>query len=267
MTVRAILTVEPSPKPCEEARMTIQYHITAQGHRIAYQHQPGSSPGVLFCGGFRSDMTSGKATALAAWCAEHGVAFTRFDYFAHGKSDGAFEDFTIGGAIACALEMLDHVATGDQIVVGSSMGGWIALHAALERKGQVRGMVALAAAPDFSERLMFAQMTPEQRRTLEEEGTLWVPGDYASDEYPITQQFITEARQHLVLDDSIALEIPLHIIHGQMDMVVPWETALLLARCWMGERVTVTLVKDGEHRLNRPEDVALLLEAVTKLRE
>ena len=246
--------------------MTISYHTTALGHRIAYQHQPGSAPGVVFCCGFRSDMESTKATALAEWCAGQGIAFTRFDYFAHGKSDGDFKEFTIGGAIAGALEVLDHVAVGDQILVGSSMGGWIALHAALERKHQVVGFVGVAAAPDFTERLMFARMTPEQRQEMEENGLIWAHSDYFNNDYPITKHFIHEARNHLLLDDVIALEKPVHLIHGQEDTDVPWETSLNLAEKLMSTEVTITFIKDGDHRLNRPNDLAWLMEAVHKMR-
>jgi pimeloyl-ACP methyl ester carboxylesterase len=247
-------------------RMTHSLHTTAAGHRIAYQHQAGSAPGIVFLCGFRSDMESTKATALADWCAQQGIAFTRFDYFGHGKSEGEFRDFTIGTAIADALEILDHVATGDQILVGSSMGGWMALHAALERKSQVRGLVGIAAAPDFTERLMYARATPEQRAELDDTGEIWVHSDYSNNDYPITRNFILEARRHLLLDDIIPLSIPIHLIHGQEDADVPWETALQLAKCVMGEEVLVTLVKDGDHRLNRPADLALLMEALARMR-
>ena len=246
--------------------MTISYHTTALGHRIAYQHQPGSAPGVLFCCGFRSDMESTKATALAEWCAQYGVAFTRFDYFGHGKSDGDFKEFTIGGAIADALEVLDFIAMGDQILVGSSMGGWIALHAALERKHQVVGLVGVAAAPDFTEKLMFPRMMPEQCAQLEEEGLIWAHSDYFNNDYPITRNFIHEARNHLLMDDGIVLEKPVHLIHGQQDADVPWETSLQLSAKLMSDEVTITFIKDGDHRLNRPNDLAWLMEAVHKMR-
>ena len=245
--------------------MTVSYHTSAHGHRIAYRHQSGKTPGVVFLCGFRSDMESTKATALAQWCAEHDVAYTRFDYFAHGQSDGDFKDYTIGTAIADALEVLDHIAVGEQILVGSSMGGWIALHAALERKQQVRGLVGVAAAPDFSERLMFPRMTPEQRRELEEEGLIWAHSDYFNNDYPITKNFIHEARNHLLLDDMITLEKPVHLIHGQCDADVPWETALQLSAKLMSDEVTITFIKDGDHRLNRPSDLEWLMEAVSKM--
>lgn len=240
---------------------------TASGNRIAYHHQPGSSPGVMFCCGFRSDLTSTKATALAEWCASRGVAFTRFDYNGHGASDGEFADYTIGGGIADALGVLEHVAPGPQVLVGSSMGAWIALHAALARKWQVRALIGVAPAPDFTERLMFARMTPEQRAEMESEGKIWVHSDYTSSDYPISRHFIHEARAHLLLDDVIGLDKPVQLFHGQQDVDVPWETSILLSQQLVSDDVTVTLIKDGDHRLNRPSDLQLLMNAVERMLE
>jgi len=244
--------------------MTVHFHSSARGYRIAYQHQAGSAPGVVFLCGFRSDMESTKATALAEWCGREGIAFTRFDYFAHGKSDGDFKEFTIGAAIADTLEILDHVATGDQILVGSSMGGWIALHAARERKPQVRAFIGIAAAPDFTERLMVSRMSPEQRQTLRDEGLIWVHSDYFNNDYPITENFLQEARHHLLLDDVIGLDMPVDLLHGQEDADVPWEMALELSRKIVGDDITITLIKDGDHRLSRPQDMELLVDVLRR---
>lgn len=247
--------------------MTIAYHLTESGRKLAYQHQPGEGVGILFCCGFRSDQHSTKATALSEWCASQNIPLTRFDYHGHGKSEVEFRDFTIGGAIADTLDMLDHIAQGPQILVGSSMGSWLALHAALERKSQVRGLVLIAPAPDFTERLMFKKMTPEQRRELDEEGLIWLHSEFTSTDYPITQNFIHEARSHLLLDDIIGLDIPVHLLHGQEDADVPWETSLLLASRLISQDVTTTLIKDGDHRLNRPADLAMMMEKITTLRD
>lgn len=236
-------------------------HTTAAGHRLAYHHRNGrAAAGVVFLHGFRSDMESTKAAALAEWCAIRDVGFTAFDCFAHGRSDGDFLQFTIGRAVEDALEILDHTAVGPQILVGSSMGGWVALHAALQRREQVRGIVGIAAAPDFTE-LMYLQMTSGQRTILADEGVLWVPGDYGGD-YPITRSLLTDGTAHLLLGDAIPLEMPVHLLHGQCDAEVPWETALRIAERIGGEEVTVTLVKDGEHRLSRPRDIRLLTAAL-----
>ena len=245
--------------------MAPSFHTTARGHRIAYQYQPGDGPGIVFFCGFRSDMTSTKATALAEFCAAEGIAFTRFDYHGHGASEVAFLDFTIGGAIADGLEVLDHLTTGDQLLIGSSMGAWVALQVALERKAQVRGFIGVASAPDFTERLMYARMTPQQRVELDDAGQIWVHSDYTSSDYPITRNFIHEARQHVLLDDVIGLAIPMHLLHGQADMDVPWETSLLLAEKVISDTVAVTLIKDGDHRLNRAEDLALMMDAVRRM--
>ncbi len=249
----------------QSRRMTATYHTTSRATRIAYATTKGEGTGVVFCCGYRSDMHSTKATALAEWCAENNVPFTRFDYFGHGKSEGDFKDFTIGTAMADALEVLDNIATGDQIIVGSSMGSWIALNAALERKGQVRGLVGVASAPDFTERLMYARFTPEQRRELADNGLIWAHSEFTESDYPITQHFIEEARYHLLLDDIIGLEIPIHLLHGQADVDVPWETSLTLAEQLMGDEVTLTLIKDGDHRLNRPDDLRLMTDALARM--
>jgi len=241
------------------------YHISSSGHRIAYQQRAGEGAvGVTFIHGFRSDMASTKATAMSEWCAARNIPFTVFDCFAHGQSDGDFLEFTIGRALESTLEILDHVASGDQILVGSSMGGWISLLAARERKGQVRGLVGIAAAPDFTEDIWLRHMTPEHRATVENEGVIWVPSDYGSD-YPITQQFIRDGRHHLLLDDVIGLDIPMHFIQGQQDADVPWETALEIAKAVTSDEVAVHLIKDGEHRLSRPQDLAAIFSAVEKL--
>jgi pimeloyl-ACP methyl ester carboxylesterase len=243
------------------------FHTTSSGYRIAYQHQPGASPGLIFLCGFRSDMEATKATLLADWCAAQGIAYTRFDYFSHGKSEGDFKEFTIGAAIADTLEVIDHIVADDQILIGSSMGGWAALQAALDRKSRVRGLIGVACAPDFTERLMFERMTPEQRVELENEGMIWVHSDYFNSDYPITKNLIVEARQRLLLDDVIGLDIPVHLLHGQEDVDVPWQTSLELSEKIVGDDVMLTLVKDGDHRLSRPQDLELLINAVERMRK
>lgn len=241
------------------------FFTTSANQRIAYRQQAGEGKlGVTFIHGFRSDMQSTKATALAEWCAARGVRFTAFDCFAHGESEGDFMEFTIGRGLESTLEVLDHVALGDQILVGSSMGGWLSLLAARERRGQVRGLVGIAAAPDFTEDMWLRHMTPEHRATVESDGVLWVPSDYGSD-YPITHALIQDGKRHLLLEDVIGLDIPIHLIQGQQDADVPWETALKIAKAVTSDDVTLHLVKDGEHRLSRPQDLALLFHAVERL--
>lgn len=241
------------------------FYTPESGIRIAYRHQHGNgSVGVTFIHGFRSDMNSTKATAMAEWCATQNIPFTAFDCFGHGQSEGDFVDYTIGKGLESTLAILDEVAQGPQILVGSSMGGWLALLAARERKGQVKGLVGIAAAPDFTEDIWLREMKPEHRATVESEGVLWVPSDYGSD-YPITHNFILDGREHLLLNDVIGLEIPIHLLQGQQDADVPWDTALKIAQQVTGDDVTVTLVKDGEHRLSRPQDMTLLFDATQRM--
>ncbi len=229
---------------------------------IAYRAMEGSTPGVMFCGGFMSDMTGTKATALEAHCRRTGRAYVRFDYAGHGESGGAFRDGTIGAWRDDALAVLDSIASGPQILVGSSMGGWIVLLLALARPERVAGLVGVAAAPDFTEDLIWSTLDDEGRRTLAETGEIVMPCDYGDDPYPITMDLIEEGRDHLLLREPIALGCPLHLLQGMRDEDVPWRTALQITELVEGERVTVELVKDGDHRLSRDEDLARLCAAV-----
>ena len=229
---------------------------------IAYRAMAGSTPGVMFCGGFMSDMTGTKATALEAHCRRIGRAFVRFDYSGHGESGGAFRDGTIGGWRDDALAVLDRVASGPQVLVGSSMGGWIVLLLALVRPERVAGLVGVAAAPDFTEDLIWSTLDDEGRRTLAETGEIVMPCDYGDDPYPITMGLIEEGRDRLLLRAPIAIGCPIHLLQGMRDEDVPWRTALRIAEQVESERVTVELVKDGDHRLSRDEDLARLTAAV-----
>lgn len=236
------------------------------GLRLAHHVRGGEGVAVMFCPGYRSDMASTKATALAEFCEQENIPLIRFDYAAHGKSDGDFKDFTIGSAMASALAVLDHVAPERVILIGSSMGAWVALNTALERKGTVCGFIGIAAAPDFTERLMYARMTPEQRRELHDQGLIWAHSEMTDSDYPITLRFIEEARAHLLLEDIIGLDVPVGLLHGQADVDVPWETSLQLAERLMTDEVSVTLIKDGDHRLNRPEDLDLMCNTLMRIR-
>lgn len=270
MTASIVFKQKIGP-PCDGATerlksMPPSHHVTQAGHRIAYYHRAGEGVGVVFLCGFRSDMDSTKATALDTFCADQNIPYTRFDYFAHGQSEGDFIDYTIGQGLADTLEILDHIAAREVILVGSSMGGWIGLHAALQRKEQVRGLIGVAAAPDFTER-MLERGSPEQRHEIMEEGVTWVYSDYSASDYPITKKLIENGRELLLLDHPIPLEIPVHLLQGQEDADVHWELALTLSERIVGDEVSITLIKDGDHRLNRPADLALLMDAVTRLHQ
>ncbi len=227
------------------------------GTRLAYFLTPGNSPTVVFLPGFRGDMTGDKATYLARLCAAWGRAMLRFDYSGHGASGGRFEDGDIGQWTADALMLIDALTQGPLVLVGSSMGGWIALLVALARPGRIAGLVGVAAAPDFTERLMWQAMAPRERERLMGEGVLRVPSQYG-EPYPITRRLIEDGRRRLLLDGPIALDCPVRLLHGQRDPDVPWDIALRIAERLTGADVQVTLVKDGDHRLSRPQDLALL---------
>jgi pimeloyl-ACP methyl ester carboxylesterase len=237
----------------------------ASGRRLAYEHTPGKAPGVLFCGGYTSDMTGTKATALDAFCREQRRAYTRFDYSGHGASSGDFADGTIGGWAADALAILDRTTAGPMLVVGSSLGGWIMLLVALARPERVCGLVGIAAAPDFTEDLLLPQATPAQRHALVDQGYWMQASAYGGEPYPVTRWLIEEARGHLVLRAPIPIRCPVHLLHGQRDPDVPWQTALRLAERLESEDVTVELVKAGDHRLSTDPDLARIEAAIQHL--
>ena len=227
------------------------------GVALAWARQQGTSPTVVFLPGFRSDMTGDKATALAAFCGERGQALLRFDYSGHGASGGRFEDGTIGGWTDDALAVIDRLTEGPLVLVGASMGGWIALLAAIARPDRVAALIGIAAAPDFTEALIWQAMSFEQRATLMRNGILEQPSRYG-DPDPITRALIEDGRTRLLLNAPIALDCPVRLLHGQDDPDVPWEMALRIAEQVTSRDVQVMLVKDGDHRLSRPQDLALL---------
>ncbi|WP_448192691.1 alpha/beta hydrolase [Azospirillum sp. sgz301742] len=212
-----------------------------------------------------SDMTGTKAVALEAWATSRGLAYTRFDYQGHGASSGRFEDGTVGTWAEDALAVLDHVTRGPQIVVGSSMGGWIALLAALKRPERVTALACVAAAPDFTEDLIWDALTAEARATLLGDGAWYRPSQYFDDPKPVTLALIEEGRRHLLLREAIRFAGPVRLLHGMADADVPWQTSLRLAEALTSADVRVTLVKDGDHRLSRDEDIALLCRTVGEL--
>ena len=234
------------------------------GTELAWAKHGGSGPTVVFLPGFRSDMNGDKATMLAAFCAARGQAMLRFDYSGHGMSGGAFVDGAIGVWAADAQMVIDELTKDKIILAGSSMGGWLALLIALKWPERVAAVIGIAAAPDFTQRLMWDAMTFEERATLMREGILHVPSQYG-DPTPITRTLIEEGRSHLLLDGPIPLECPVRLLHGQADADVPWEMALRLAKRLVSPDVEVMLIKDGDHRLSRPGDLALLRRTLAAL--
>jgi pimeloyl-ACP methyl ester carboxylesterase len=234
------------------------------GVALAWAKLPGRSPTVVFLPGYRSDMTGDKATALAAHCAATGQALLRLDYSGHGASGGRFEDGTIGRWADDALAVIAAQTEGPLVLVGSSMGGWIALLAARVLAPRLAGLIGIAAAPDFTETLMWQAMTFAERTRLMESGVLHVPSQYG-DPYPITRALIEDGRRHLLLDQPIDLACKVRLLHGQRDPDVPWEIALRIAERATGDDVRVILVKDGDHRLSRPADLSLLCATLAEV--
>lgn len=227
------------------------------GVRLAYGRLGGRGPTVVFLGGFAADMGGTKASWLADFCATRARGFLRFDYSGHGASEGRFIDGTIGRWSADALAAIDGLTAGPLVLVGSSMGGWIALEVALARPGRVAALVGIAAAPDFTEALIWPALSFEERAQLMDRGVIERPSDYGPP-IPLTRALIEEGRAHLRLEAPIPLTCPARLIQGQADPDVPWEMAMRLAERIAGGDVIVTLVKDGDHRLSRAADLALL---------
>jgi pimeloyl-ACP methyl ester carboxylesterase len=232
--------------------------------RLAYYKTPGLEPGVVFCGGFASDMTGTKAMALEAAAISRGRAFLRFDYRGHGQSEGVFAQSTIGDWLDDALAAFDTLTQGPQILIGSSMGGWIALKLATLRADRVKSLIGIAAAPDFTERLIWQKLTAAERAALLSQGALYPPSAYG-DPIPITLKLIEEGRAHLMLDQPIAIKGKVRLLHGQRDPEVPWELSLEIAQKIESDDVRVTLIKDGDHRLSRAGDIALLTATLNEL--
>ncbi len=238
--------------------------LAREGVELAWIRQAGREPMVVFLPGFMSEMQGEKGTHLAGFCARHGFALLRLDYSGHGASGGRFADGSIGQWTEDALAVIDRQAGRRLVLVGSSMGGWIALLVAIGRPERVAGLLGIAAAPDFTETLMWQAMTAEEQARLLAEGSLTAPSAYG-EPLLITSRLIEDGRQHLVLGGPIPISCPVRLLHGQQDPDVPWETALRTAERITGEDVRVTLIKDGAHRLSRPQDLALLSSTLAGL--
>jgi pimeloyl-ACP methyl ester carboxylesterase len=236
---------------------------------IAVRAQAGAAPGLFWLGGYKSDMKGTKAEALADWAAQAGRACVRFDYSGHGESESAFTDGTIGRWLADSLAVFDACCAGPQILIGSSMGGWLALLLTreLKRRGQdsaasIAGMVLIAPAVDFTEELMWKRFSPEIKRELEATGVWARPSQYSPEPYLVTRQLIEDGRKHLLLGGLIETGCPVRILQGVEDPDVPWQHAVDLTSRLASDDVVLTLVKDGDHRLSRPEDIERMIAAV-----
>lgn len=234
------------------------------GARLAWRRVAGEGPTVVWLGGFRSDMAGTKAQALAEWAEAAGRAYLRFDYFGHGESSGEFAQGTITRWREDALAVLDELVEGDVILVGSSMGGWIACLTAMAWPERVRALALVAPAPDFTEKLMEPEIPPEGRAALAADGVWLRPSDYG-EPYPITRELLEDGARWSILPGPVAIEAPVRILQGGEDPDVPWRHALELAQGLKSDDVVFTLVKDGDHRLSRPQDIARIVAMVAEL--
>ena len=241
-----------------------------EARRIAVRARGGGSPGLFWLGGFKSDMQGTKALALDAWAEMRNRACVRFDYSGHGESGGDFAGGTIGRWLEESTAVFEQFCAGPQVVIGSSMGGWMALLLAREiarrqaSRASLAGLVLIAPAPDFTEELMWKGFSPEVRHQIETTG-LWVrPSEYG-DPYPITRQLIEEGRKHLLLGSAIEVGCPVRILQGAKDPDVPWRHAFALAHRLPADDVVLTMIQDGDHRLSRPQDIARIIAAVAEM--
>ncbi len=258
-------TPDSAPAPHQSNGTSPQILARPDDATIAYRRLAGRVPGIVFLGGFRSDMTGTKALFLEDYCRRRGRAYMRFDYFGHGASSGDFALGTIGRWREDAIAIIDSLTAGPQILVGSSMGGWIMLLAALARPERVAALVGIAGAPDFTEELLWPRLTPTQREEIIEQGAVVLPSDYDPAGYLYTRALIEDGRRHLLLRGPIALDMPVRLLHGLADASVPWQLSLRLAERLQSRDVAVTLVKDGDHRLSREPDLARLAQTLDAL--
>lgn len=255
---------------------TEPHFLDVGGRRIAVRHREGpksgSRAGLVWLGGYRSDMKGTKAAALDEWAGPAGCAFTRFDYSGHGESGGAFADGTISRWLEESLAVFSAFTRGPQILVGSSMGGWIALRMVqeLHRAGagdRVAGLLLIAPAPDFTSELLAPQLSAAQRRELDEKGWFGEASQYSDNPYVYTRALFEDGEKNRVLTGIIDTHCPVHILQGMQDPDVPYAHALRLVEHLPADDVTLSLVRDGDHRLSRPQDIAMILRAAEGLIE
>lgn len=246
--------------------MTTEYFTSPQGRRLAFRKIPTvkGGPTLIWLSGYRSDMSGGKAEAVKSWAWETGNGAVLFDYSGHGESDGRFEDGTISAWREDTLAAIDTLCDGPVILVGSSMGGWMALLAALARPERVKGLVLIAPAPDFTEKLMWAGLSLAQQEEVMTKGVTLRPSDYGTPD-PITKALIEDGRNWQILDAGIEFGGPVRILQGMEDPDVPWPHALEINERLASPDVVLTLIKDGDHRLSRTQDVARLLAACSEV--
>jgi pimeloyl-ACP methyl ester carboxylesterase len=245
--------------------MTARRFVRADGVELAYEFLPGAAPVVVFLPGYASDMGGTKAMFLWDACAGRGQAMLRLDYSGHGASGGRFEDGSIGVWTEDAAQIVEAVTGGETLIlVGSSMGGWIALLLALRFAARVESLLLTAPAPDFTEILLRPKLSAENLEVLNREGVIYAPSEYGAP-LAYTKKLLDDGRNHLLLDGMIPLACPVQILHGMRDDAVPWQHSLTISDCLQSEAVRITFVKDGDHRLSRDEDLLLLRASLLRL--
>lgn len=239
--------------------------LAPDGNRIAYDRVAGRSPTVVFLHGLASDKSGTKAMALEVHCRARELTSFRFDMFGHGASSGRFEDGGPTRWTDSALAVIDRLTTGPVILVGSSMGGWIALKAAMARPSRVAGLIGIAAAPDFTETMIWPHFTADEKARIEAGGVCEIPSDGGGPPLRISPHLIEDGRRNLIMGGQLDILCPVRLLQGQRDASVPWPTAQAIAERLSGGDVIVTLIKDGDHRLSRPQDLDLLTRVVDDL--
>jgi len=238
--------------------------LSCGGAKLAYLRRAGTAPGIVWLGGFKSEMTATKATALDDWAGRTGHAFVRFDYFGHGASSGDFRHGTVTRWRDDALAVIDELTTGPQILVGSSMGAWLALLAALARPQRIAALLLIAPAVDFTQSLLWNRLDATVQEEILAKGEWLRPTAYGPKPYPITRALIEDGRKHLLLGRAINLACPIRIVQGMADPDVPWMHALKLVEA-SGPDTELTLVKNGDHRLSKPHEIALIVRILSAL--
>jgi len=239
--------------------------INANGRTIAYQKFDTGGPGIIFLGGFKSDMSGIKALTLSQWCKANQRSFIRFDYSGHGKSSEKFEQGCVGHWLQDTLAIIDHLTTAPQILVGSSMGGWLMLLACLQRPQRIAGLLGIATAADFTESIIWSSLSREQRETVKTRGYIERPSEYQDDPYCITRLLIEDGRHHLLLDKPIEFQGPVRLLHGLDDQDVPWSISRQVCDQITSGDVHLHLIKDAEHRFSRQQDLDLILLTLEQL--
>ncbi|AYV49383.1 alpha/beta hydrolase [Caulobacter flavus] len=242
------------------------FHPREENQRLAYRRIDGEGPTVVWLGGFHSDMTGTKAQVLADQALATGGSYVRFDYFGHGESSGAFRDGTISRWRADSLAVIDDVTEGPLVLVGSSLGGWLACLAAIARPERVKALVLIAPAPDFTDKLMGPELSDEARAAIARDG-FWIrPSEYDDGGYAITRDLLEDGARWSILPGPVPIDAPVRVLQGGQDEDVPWTHALELANALKGDDVVFSLIKDGDHRLSRPQDLERLVAAVAEAR-